>query len=88
MWRGRRGRTPFNLITSRSTLRMRKLSSTANRSATTSTRCGSTLECAHNFSEIDPSDVEAKLMAAGFAKVEGSKGSIAARPVTMVRATR
>jgi ubiquinone/menaquinone biosynthesis C-methylase UbiE len=43
---------------------------------------------ARHFSEIDPAEVEAKLMAAGFANVEGSKGSMAARPVKMVRATR
>ena len=43
---------------------------------------------ARHFTEIDPSAVEAKLMAAGFASVEGSKASIAARPVKMVRATR
>jgi ubiquinone/menaquinone biosynthesis C-methylase UbiE len=43
---------------------------------------------ARHFTEIDPSAVEAKLVAAGFASVEGSKGSIAARPVKMVRATR
>ena len=43
---------------------------------------------ARHFSEIDPEDVERKLTAAGFAKVEGSQGSMAARPVKMVRATR
>jgi ubiquinone/menaquinone biosynthesis C-methylase UbiE len=43
---------------------------------------------ARHFAEIDPAVVEAKMMAAGFAKVEGSKGSMAARPVQMVRATR
>ena len=43
---------------------------------------------ARHFAEIDPAAVEAKLVAAGFAKVEGSKGSLAARPVKMVRATR
>ena len=43
---------------------------------------------AHHFVEIDPAAVGAKLIAAGFAKAEGSLGSIAARPVKMVRATR
>ena len=43
---------------------------------------------ARHFTEIDPAAVEAKLVAAGFAKVEGSNGSMAARPVKMVRATR
>ena len=43
---------------------------------------------ARHFTEIDPSTVEAKLLAAGFAKVEGSQSSMAARPVKMVRATR
>ena len=43
---------------------------------------------ARHFSEIDPEDVETKLTAAGFTKVEGSQGSMAARPVKMVRATR
>ena len=41
-----------------------------------------------HFTEIDPAAVEAKLMAAGFVNVEGSNGSMAARPVKMVRATR
>lgn len=43
---------------------------------------------ARHFGEIDPAGVQAKLMAAGFASVEGSKGSMADRPVKMVRATR
>jgi len=43
---------------------------------------------ARHFAEIDPSAVEAKLVAAGFAEVEGSNASMAARPVKMVRATR
>ncbi len=42
----------------------------------------------HHFTEIDPSAVEAKLIAVGFATVEGTTGSVAARPVKMVRATR
>jgi ubiquinone/menaquinone biosynthesis C-methylase UbiE len=41
-----------------------------------------------HFTEIEPADVQAKLMAAGFAKVEGSNSSMAARPVKMVCATR
>ncbi|MEY2581579.1 MAG: hypothetical protein QOE09_1428 [Ilumatobacteraceae bacterium] len=43
---------------------------------------------AHHFTEIDPTAVGAKLMAAGFATVEGSKGWLAGRPVKIVRATR
>jgi ubiquinone/menaquinone biosynthesis C-methylase UbiE len=43
---------------------------------------------ARHFAEIDPAAVEAKLSAVGFADVEGSLGSMAARPVKMVRATR
>ena len=43
---------------------------------------------ARHFAEIDPVAVEAKLIAAGFAAVEGSKGTMAARPVKMVRARR
>jgi ubiquinone/menaquinone biosynthesis C-methylase UbiE len=43
---------------------------------------------ARHFSEIDPAVVAAKLKAAGFVDVEGSKSSMAARPVKMVRATR
>jgi ubiquinone/menaquinone biosynthesis C-methylase UbiE len=43
---------------------------------------------ARHFNEIDPVAMEGKLIAAGFAKVEGSNGSMAARPVKMVRATR
>jgi hypothetical protein len=43
---------------------------------------------ARHFTDIDPATVEAKLIAAGFANVEGSNGSMAARPVKMVRATR
>ena len=43
---------------------------------------------AHHFAEIDPAAVEAKLIAAGFTNVEGSMGSMADRPVKMVRATR
>ena len=43
---------------------------------------------ARHFTEIDPLDVQAKLVAAGFANVDGSKRSMAARPVKMVRATR
>jgi ubiquinone/menaquinone biosynthesis C-methylase UbiE len=43
---------------------------------------------AHHFTEIDPVAMEGKLIAAGFSKVEGSNGSMAARPVKMVRATR
>lgn len=43
---------------------------------------------ARHFAEIDPAVVEAKLVAVGFADVEGSLGSMAARPVKMVRATR
>ncbi len=42
----------------------------------------------HHFTEIDPSAVEAKLIAVGFATVAGTTGSVAARPVKMVRATR
>lgn len=42
----------------------------------------------HHFTEIDPSAVEAKLIEVGFATVEGTTGSVAARPVKMVRATR
>jgi ubiquinone/menaquinone biosynthesis C-methylase UbiE len=43
---------------------------------------------ARHFTDIDPATIEAKLIAAGFADVEGSNGSMAARPVKMVRATR
>ena len=43
---------------------------------------------ARHFSEIDPTDVGARLMEAGFAGVEGSTGSMAGRPVKVVRATR
>ena len=43
---------------------------------------------AHHFAEIDPAALEAKLIAAGFTSVEGSMGSMAERPVKMVRATR
>jgi ubiquinone/menaquinone biosynthesis C-methylase UbiE len=43
---------------------------------------------ARHFTEIDPAAMEAKLVAAGFVSVEGSKRSMAARPVKMVRATR
>jgi ubiquinone/menaquinone biosynthesis C-methylase UbiE len=43
---------------------------------------------AHHFAEIDPAAVEAKLVAAGFTDVDGSKGSMAARPVKAVRGTR
>jgi ubiquinone/menaquinone biosynthesis C-methylase UbiE len=43
---------------------------------------------ARHFTEIDPVAMEGKLIAVGFAKVEGSNGSMAARPVKMVRATR
>jgi ubiquinone/menaquinone biosynthesis C-methylase UbiE len=42
----------------------------------------------HHFATIDPADVEAKLIAAGFASAEGSHASMADRPVKMVRATR
>jgi ubiquinone/menaquinone biosynthesis C-methylase UbiE len=45
-------------------------------------------ERSHHFAEIDPSIVEAKLVAAGFASAEGSMGTMAGRPVKMVRATR
>ncbi len=41
-----------------------------------------------HFTEIDPAAVEAKLIAAGFASVEGSTGSMADRPVKVVRAAR
>ncbi len=41
-----------------------------------------------HFTEIDPAVVEAKLIAAGFASVEGSNGSMADRPAKVVRATR
>jgi ubiquinone/menaquinone biosynthesis C-methylase UbiE len=43
---------------------------------------------ARHFTEIDPAVVAAKLKAAGFVNVEGSKVSMAARPVKMIRATR
>jgi len=43
---------------------------------------------AHHFIEIDPAAVAAKLIAAGFAKVEGSNGKMADSPVKMIRATR
>jgi ubiquinone/menaquinone biosynthesis C-methylase UbiE len=43
---------------------------------------------AHHFNEIDPADMQARLVSVGFAVVEGSKESVAARPVKMVRATR
>ena len=43
---------------------------------------------AHHFAEIDPATVEAKLTAAGFALADGSTGSMAGRPVKVVRATR
>lgn len=43
---------------------------------------------AHHFAEIDPAAVAAKLAAAGFANAEGSMGSMAVRPVKLVRATR
>jgi ubiquinone/menaquinone biosynthesis C-methylase UbiE len=42
----------------------------------------------HHFTEIDPAEVEAKLIAAGFASAEGSNGSMADRPAKMVRAVR
>jgi ubiquinone/menaquinone biosynthesis C-methylase UbiE len=42
----------------------------------------------HHFAEIDPVVMEAKLVAAGFAGAEGSMGSMAGRPVKLVRATR
>ena len=45
-------------------------------------------ERAHHFAEIDPAVVAAKLVAAGFASAEGSMGSMADRPVKLVRATR
>jgi ubiquinone/menaquinone biosynthesis C-methylase UbiE len=41
-----------------------------------------------HFIEIDPAAVAAQLAAAGFASAEGSMGSMADRPVKMVRATR
>jgi hypothetical protein len=43
---------------------------------------------AHQFTEIDPAAVAAKLTEAGFAVAEGSTGSMAGRPVKVVRATR
>ena len=43
---------------------------------------------ARHFAEIDPADVGTKLTAAGFSGVDGSVGSLAGRPVKMVRATR
>ncbi len=43
---------------------------------------------AQHFAEIDPVAVSAKLSAAGFAQVEGSKSTLAGRPVKMVRGTR
>lgn len=43
---------------------------------------------ARHFNEIDPAGVAAKLIAAGFASADGSAGSMADRPVKMVRATR
>jgi ubiquinone/menaquinone biosynthesis C-methylase UbiE len=42
----------------------------------------------HHFTEIDPAVVAAKLIAAGFASVEGSNGSMADRPAKVVRANR
>ena len=42
----------------------------------------------HHFATIDPAAVEAKLIAAGFASAEGSNGSMADRPVKLVRAVR
>jgi|SRR4051794_18464106 len=41
-----------------------------------------------HFIQIDPSIVAAKLIAAGFVSADGSTGSIADRPVKVVRATR
>ena len=42
-------------------------------------------ERARHFTEIEPAAVAAKLSAAGFAGAEGSMGSLAGRPVRMVR---
>jgi ubiquinone/menaquinone biosynthesis C-methylase UbiE len=42
----------------------------------------------HHFTTIDPAAVEARLIAAGFASVEGSNDSMADRPAKVVRATR
>lgn len=41
-----------------------------------------------HFATIDPAAVASRLIAAGFASAEGSHGSIADRPVKLVRATR
>ncbi len=41
-----------------------------------------------HFTKIDPAAIAAKLIAAGFASVEGSNTSMADRPVKVVRATR
>ena len=41
-----------------------------------------------HFAAIDPAVVEAKLVEAGFDTAEGSLGSLADRPVKMVRAVR
>jgi ubiquinone/menaquinone biosynthesis C-methylase UbiE len=43
---------------------------------------------ARHFAEIDPAAVAEKLTTAGFAQAEGSIGTMAGRPVKMVRATR
>jgi len=43
---------------------------------------------AQHFIEIDPAALAAKLTAAGFTTAEGSTGTIASRPVRVVRATR
>ena len=43
---------------------------------------------ARHFTEIDPEAVGKKLIEAGFSGVEGSMGSMAGRPVKMVRAAR
>ena len=42
----------------------------------------------HRFADIDPVAVAAKLSAAGFESAAGSTGSMADRPVKVVRATR
>jgi len=42
----------------------------------------------HEFDEVDPEAVAASLLEAGFARAQGSRTSLAGRPVKMVRATR
>lgn len=42
----------------------------------------------HHFADVDPAAVATKLIEAGFVSAEGSAGSMADRPVKMVRAVR